>query len=104
MFRKFPQLFNYSIKDNYEPKLDYFVVEMGRDLKELGEFPQYFSFSLERRIKPRHRACVEMGVCFPLNVFLKTSDDKFRRRLEFCCNTSMPLSTSPLSCIKSHID
>ncbi|KAL5739939.1 hypothetical protein ACOSP7_028829 [Xanthoceras sorbifolium] len=97
MFRRFPQLFNYSVKDNYEPKLNYFVMEMGRDLKELKEFPQYFSFSLENRIKPRHQSCVEKGVCFPLNVLLKTSDHQFRRRLDVCFNSSMPLSTSSLS-------
>ncbi|GLT94774.1 hypothetical protein SLE2022_124980 [Rubroshorea leprosula] len=96
MFRRFPQLFNYSIKDNYERKLNYFVVEMGRDLKELKEFPQYFSFSLENRIKPRHQCCVENGVCFPLPALLKTRDAQFRDRLEVCCNSSIPLKNSPL--------
>ncbi|KAK6944103.1 Transcription termination factor, mitochondrial/chloroplastic [Dillenia turbinata] len=84
MIRRFPQLLCYSIKDNFEPKFNYFVVEMGRDLKELREFPQYFSFSLENRIKPRHQCCVEKGVCFPLPIMLKTSDEKFRDRLEMC--------------------
>ncbi|KAB1203847.1 hypothetical protein CJ030_MR8G027688 [Morella rubra] len=82
MFRRFPPLFNYSVKDNFEPKFNYFVVEMGRDLKELKEFPQYFSFSLGNRIKPRHQCCVEKGVCFPLPVLLKTSEAHFRDRLE----------------------
>lgn len=81
MFRRFPQLFNNSIKDNYEPKLNYLVEEMGRDLKELKEFPQYFSFSLENRIMPRHQICVEKGLCFPLPVLLKTSDAQFGDRL-----------------------
>ncbi|XP_022972588.1 transcription termination factor MTEF1, chloroplastic [Cucurbita maxima] len=82
MFRRFPQLFCCSIKENLEPKLNYFVVEMGRELKELKEFPHYFSFSLENRIKPRHQICVEKGVCFPLPVLLKTSEMKFREKLE----------------------
>ncbi|KAH7546153.1 hypothetical protein FEM48_Zijuj01G0170300 [Ziziphus jujuba var. spinosa] len=82
MFRRFPQLFCYSIKDNFEPKFDYFVVEMGRDLKDLKEFPHYFSFSLENRIKPRHQICVEKGVCFPLPILLKTNEAQFRDRLE----------------------
>ncbi|KAJ4705373.1 Transcription termination factor family protein [Melia azedarach] len=103
MFRRFPQLFNCSIKENYEPKLNYFVVEMGRDLKELIKFPQYFSFSLNNRIKPRHQACVEKGVCFPLNVLLKTSEEQFRLRLDVCCNSSMPLLGSPLSRIEYHV-
>ncbi|XP_021765696.1 transcription termination factor MTEF1, chloroplastic-like [Chenopodium quinoa] len=96
MFRRFPALFCYSVKDNFEPKYNYFVVEMGRDLKELKEFPQYFSFSLEKRIKPRHQCCVERGVCFPLPLMLKMKDEDFRKRLDVCCNSSMPKSNSPL--------
>ncbi|GMN63582.1 hypothetical protein TIFTF001_032740 [Ficus carica] len=104
MFRRFPQLFCYSVKENFEPKFDYFVVELGRDLKELKEFPQYFSFSLEKRIKPRHQSCVEKGVCFPLPILLKTSNAKFRDRLDICCNASMPFQKSPLWCTNCDID
>ncbi|KAJ8900064.1 hypothetical protein K2173_024180 [Erythroxylum novogranatense] len=103
MFRRFPQLFNYSIRDNIEPKLNYFVMEMGRDLKELKEFPQYFSFSLENRIKPRHQCCVEKGVCFPLRSLLKASDSEFRERLsKFRCNlTSLACCTANVALVKS---
>lgn len=96
MFRRFPQLFNYSVGENYEPKLNYFVVEMRRDLKELKKFPQYFSFSLENRIVPRHQCCVERGVCFPLHLLLKTTDGQFRRRLEAVssCNSDDPCRNS----------
>lgn len=104
MFRRFPQLFCYSIKENLEPKFNYFVVEMGRDLKELREFPQYFSFSLENRIKPRHQSCVEKGVCFPLPILLKTSNEQFRDRLDVCCNSSIPFSSSPLWCTNCEVD
>nr|XP_016435708.1 PREDICTED: uncharacterized protein LOC107761928 [Nicotiana tabacum] len=90
MFRRFPSLFCYSIEDNLEPKFDYFVVEMGRELKELTVFPQYFSFSLEKRIKPRHRMCVEKGVCLSLPVMLKSHESRFRDRLDVCCSSSMP--------------
>ncbi|KAH1032451.1 hypothetical protein J1N35_044625 [Gossypium stocksii] len=100
MFCRFPPLFNYSIKENYELKLNYFMVEMGRDLREIREFPQYFSFSLENRIKPRHQICVEKGVCFPLPALLKTSEVEFRSRLEVCCNSTLPLKGSSLWCTK----
>ncbi|PHT60337.1 hypothetical protein CQW23_02700 [Capsicum baccatum] len=90
MFRRFPSLFCYSIEENLEPKFDYFVVEMGRELKELIEFPQYFSFSLENRIKPRHKMCVEKGVCLSLPVMLKSCESRFRDRLDVCCSSSMP--------------
>lgn len=104
MFRRFPSLFCYSIKDNFEPKFDYFVVEMGRELKELVAFPQYFSFSLERRIKPRHRLCVEKGLCLALPTMLKSSEARFRERLEVCCSSSVPVRTSPLWCTSSNTD
>lgn len=91
-------MFCYSLKENIEVKFNYFVVEMGRDLKELKEFPQYFSFSFENRIKPRHRQCVEKGVCLSLPLMLKSSEDRFQDRLEVCCSSSMPVRTSPLSC------
>lgn len=92
-------MFCYSIEENFEPKFNYFMVEMGRDLKELKEFPQYFSFSLENRIKPRHRHCVEKGVCLSLRVMLRLNDERFRERLEVCCSSTMPVRTSPLWCI-----
>ncbi|KAG6386241.1 hypothetical protein SASPL_155133 [Salvia splendens] len=95
MFRRFPSLFCYSIKENFEPKFDYFVVEMGRDLKELVAFPHYFSFSLENRIKPRHGMCVEKGVCLALPTMLKLSEARFRARLEVFCSSSAPVRNSP---------
>ncbi|XP_071728943.1 protein SEEDLING LETHAL 1, chloroplastic-like [Rutidosis leptorrhynchoides] len=95
IFRRFPSLFCYSIKENLEPKFNYFVMEMGRDLKELVEFPQYFSFSLENRIKPRHLRCVEKGVCLPLPAMLRSSEKRFLERVEVCCDSSMPAKDSP---------
>lgn len=98
MFKRFPQLFNYSIGENYEPKLGYLTGEMGRDAREVLEFPQYFSFSLENRIKPRHVACAAKGVRLPLAVMLRTKEDGFRDALEVCSDSSPPLKTSRLSC------
>ncbi|KAI3716618.1 hypothetical protein L1987_67613 [Smallanthus sonchifolius] len=95
IFRRFPSLFCYSIKNNLEPKFNYFVVEMGRDLKELVEFPQYFSFSLENRIKCRHLRCTEKGVCLPLPAMLRSSEKRFMERLEVCCDSSLPVKNSP---------
>ncbi|EPS60172.1 hypothetical protein M569_14631, partial [Genlisea aurea] len=90
MFRRFPPLFCYGIEANLKPKFDYFVMEMGRGLKELVEFPQYFSFSLEKRIKARHSMCVDRGVCLKLPTMLKLSDERFLRRLDLCCGSSSP--------------
>nr|XP_043606565.1 transcription termination factor MTEF1, chloroplastic [Erigeron canadensis] len=95
IFRRFPSLFCYSIKENLEPKFNYFAREMGRDLKELVEFPQYFSFSLENRIKPRHLRCMEKGVCLPLPAMLRSSEKRFLERLEVPFDSSMPVRKSP---------
>lgn len=88
-------MFCYSIKENLEPKFNFFVVEMGRDLKDLVEFPQYFSFSLENRIKPRHLRCLEKGVCLPLPAMLRSSEKRFLERLDVFCGSSMPVRDSP---------
>lgn len=78
MFLRCPSLFTFSIENNYKPKLEYFSVEMGRKLEELKEFPQYFAFSLEKRIKPRHMEVVQSGVEVSLPLMLKTTDADFR--------------------------
>ncbi|KAG1331717.1 putative Transcription termination factor MTEF1, chloroplastic [Cocos nucifera] len=96
MVRRFPQLFCYSIKENLQPKTEFLVSEMGRDLREMKEFPHYFSFSLDNRIKPRHRVCKEKGVFLSLPALLRPSDKQFDARLEVCLGSSPPLRSSPL--------
>ncbi|CAL5355064.1 unnamed protein product [Camellia sinensis] len=50
-------------------------------MAELKRFPQYFSFSLERKIKPRHQLLVENGLSLPLPQMLKVSDGEFNAQL-----------------------
>ncbi|KAI7995912.1 hypothetical protein LOK49_LG11G01125 [Camellia lanceoleosa] len=54
---------------------------MNGDLAELKRFPQYFSFSLEGKIKPRHQLLVENGLSLPLPQMLKVSDGELNARL-----------------------
>ncbi|CAH9071487.1 unnamed protein product [Cuscuta epithymum] len=77
MVLRCPGLLTFSIENNYKPKFDYFVNEMMGELEELKEFPQYFSFSLEKRIKKRHMEIVERGIQIPLGLMLKSSNEKF---------------------------
>ncbi|KAJ6360739.1 hypothetical protein OIU77_004704 [Salix suchowensis] len=56
--------------------------EMGRPLKELVEFPEYFTYSLESRIKPRYAMLKSKGIRSSLNWFLNCSDKRFEERLE----------------------
>ncbi|CAI0544898.1 unnamed protein product [Linum tenue] len=52
---------------------------MGKDgAEEVKEFPQYFAFSLENRIKPRHVEVVEQGLDLSLAVMLKATDVQFK--------------------------
>ncbi|KAJ6902545.1 hypothetical protein NC651_020121 [Populus alba x Populus x berolinensis] len=66
---------------NLGPKLDYSVREIKGDLEEFKKFPQFFSFSLERKIKPRHRMLVEYGLKMPLSRMLKVNAGEFNARL-----------------------
>lgn len=96
MLRRLPQLFCYGIKGNLEVKMRFLVNEMGRELREVKEFPQYFSYSLEKRIKRRHLVCEEQGVRFTLPALLKPGDEEFRERVEVCIGSSPPVRNSPL--------
>ncbi|CAN6910271.1 unnamed protein product [Brassica oleracea] len=71
-----PALLTYSVENNLAPKVEFFMEEMRGDVKELKRFPQYFSFSLERKIKPRHRLLKEHGILMPLSEMLKVMSDE----------------------------
>ncbi|CAJ2652498.1 unnamed protein product [Trifolium pratense] len=73
-----PALLTFSIENSFKPKFEYFSVEMKGKLEELKHFPQYFSFSLENRIKVRHMEIVQNGVNLPLSLMLISTDDEFR--------------------------
>ncbi|GAA0164449.1 hypothetical protein LIER_20083 [Lithospermum erythrorhizon] len=81
MVLRSPGLLTFSIENNFKPKMDFFLEEMKGELEEIRKFPQYFSFSLERKIKPRHRLLVEHGFRISLSEMLKVSDGEFNARL-----------------------
>ncbi|XP_008225523.1 PREDICTED: uncharacterized protein LOC103325158 [Prunus mume] len=81
MVLRCPGLLTFSIENNFKPKFEYFSADMGKKLEELKQFPQYFAFSLEKRIKPRHMEVVQRGVEVPLPLMLKSTDDEFRELL-----------------------
>ncbi|KAJ4966127.1 hypothetical protein NE237_017976 [Protea cynaroides] len=74
---RLPAIFGYSIENNMRPKFNYLMKEMERDIQELNEFPQYFAFSLERRIVPRHLHLKERNVRISLQRMLLWGDEKF---------------------------
>lgn len=81
MVLRSPGLLTFSIEKNFKPKVEYFFEEIKGDLDELKGFPQYFSFSLEGKIKPRHRILVAHGLVMGLPEMLKVSDGEFNGRV-----------------------
>ncbi|KVH96222.1 transcription termination factor MTEF1, chloroplastic [Cynara cardunculus var. scolymus] len=81
MVLRSPGLLTFSIENNFKPKVEFFLNEMKGDLGDLKKFPQYFSYSLEGKIKRRHRLLVDQGVSVPLWEMLKVSDGEFTARL-----------------------
>ncbi|KAL6565792.1 Transcription termination factor mterf4, chloroplastic [Orobanche hederae] len=59
-----------------------FKSEMGRPVKELIEFPEFFTYSLESRIKPRYQKLQSKGIRCSLAWFLNCSDRRFEERLQ----------------------
>ncbi|XP_054814829.1 transcription termination factor MTERF4, chloroplastic-like [Prosopis cineraria] len=75
----------------------FFKSEMGRPIKELVEFPEYFTYSLESRIKPRYQKLKSKGIRFSLNWMLNCSDQRFEERLQG--NYIETESTGPSFCM-----
>ncbi|CAN0899194.1 Transcription termination factor MTEF1, chloroplastic [Linum grandiflorum] len=76
---RLPAIFKYSVENNMKRKYVYLVKEMGRSVEELKQFPQYFGFSLETRIHPRHLHLKAINVKVRLDRMLKCSDQNFYR-------------------------
>ncbi|WOG84676.1 hypothetical protein DCAR_0103860 [Daucus carota subsp. sativus] len=74
---RLPAIFGYSIEHNLRPKLEFLVREMERSIEEVKDFPQYFGFSLSRRIAPRHFHLKDRNVKIKLNRMLLWSDNRF---------------------------
>lgn len=60
----------------------FFKTEMGRPLKELVDFPEFFTYSLESRIKPRYHRLQSKGIRCSMAWFLNCSDQRFEERLQ----------------------
>ncbi|XP_062211344.1 protein SEEDLING LETHAL 1, chloroplastic-like [Phragmites australis] len=96
MARRFPALFCYGVEGNMRPKAEYLLGAMGRDIDELFDFPEYFSYALATRIAQRHEACAVRGVRMPLPAMLRPGEAKFRATLTACVGSTPPRRRSPL--------
>ncbi|XP_059301702.1 transcription termination factor MTERF4, chloroplastic-like [Lycium ferocissimum] len=80
MIIKCPQLVALQVglmKNSYY----FFKSDMGRPMKELVDFPDYFTYSLESRIKPRYERLRSKLIKCSLAWFLNCSDQRFEERL-----------------------
>ncbi|KAG5526642.1 hypothetical protein RHGRI_032792 [Rhododendron griersonianum] len=81
MVADFPMLLRYN-RDVLRPKYRYLRRTMVRPLKDLIEFPRFFSYSLDGRIIPRHKILVENRVNFKLRYMLPGTDEEFDQRVQ----------------------
>lgn len=53
MVNRFSPLLGYSIDEVLKPKMEFLVHTMNKPIKDVVEYPRYFSYSLDKKIKPR---------------------------------------------------
>ncbi|OWM87260.1 hypothetical protein CDL15_Pgr019307 [Punica granatum] len=81
MIADFPMLLRYNV-ELLRPKYQYLRRTMVRPLRDVIEFPRFFSYSLEGRIIPRHKVMVENRVNFKLRYMLTPTDEEFDQRVK----------------------
>ncbi|XP_022949554.1 transcription termination factor MTERF2, chloroplastic [Cucurbita moschata] len=77
MVGRFSPLLGYSIEEVLKPKLDFLVNVMEKPIKEVVEYPRYFSYSLEKKITPRFRVLKERNIECNLKDMLGKNDEEF---------------------------
>ncbi|KAJ8759952.1 hypothetical protein K2173_010808 [Erythroxylum novogranatense] len=77
MVRSFSPLLGYSIDEVLRPKYEFLVNTMERPLKEAVDYPRYFSYSLERKIKPRFLFLKRRNIQCSLKDMLGLNDEDF---------------------------
>ncbi|MCO5579142.1 hypothetical protein L7F22_032994 [Adiantum nelumboides] len=76
-----PQILALSIAQVIEPNLNFLLHVMKRSVKDVVNFPAYFTYDLKSRIMPRFNMIAEKGVDCSLEWFLNCTDQRFRDRL-----------------------
>ncbi|KAL7605734.1 hypothetical protein Lser_V15G18277 [Lactuca serriola] len=77
MVRKFSPLLGYSVEEVLKPKYEFLVKTMQKPLKEVVEYPRYFSYSLEKKIKPRFWVIKGLNCECSLQDMLGKNDEEF---------------------------
>ncbi|CAK9210751.1 unnamed protein product [Sphagnum troendelagicum] len=82
MIRRLPSLLGFSITTVLDPKYRYLVDSMKRSRAELVQFPQFFSYSLAKRIIPRHNRLGELFGSLSLGSVYGCSDEVFEKKVQ----------------------
>lgn len=77
MVARFSPLLTYSINFVLRPKLDFLLNIMGKPVSEVVIFPRYFSYSLEKKIRPRFFALRNRNINCSLKDMLGKNDEEF---------------------------
>ncbi|KAK9281996.1 hypothetical protein L1049_004907 [Liquidambar formosana] len=77
MVRRFSPLLGYGIDDVLRPKLEFLVNTMEKPVRDVVDYPRYFSYSLEKKIKPRFWVLKGRNVECSLKEMLGKNDEEF---------------------------
>ncbi|XP_054792317.1 transcription termination factor MTERF2, chloroplastic-like isoform X1 [Prosopis cineraria] len=77
MVRSFSPLLGYSIEEVLRPKAEFLVNTMERPVKDVVGYPRYFSYSLEKKIKPRFWVLKGRNIECSLKDMLAKNDEEF---------------------------
>jgi mTERF domain-containing protein len=93
MVRTFSPLLGYSIDEVLRPKVEFLVNTMEKPITDVVDYPRYFSYSLEKKIKPRFWVLKGSKVESSLKDMLGKSDEEFAA--EYMSVESMSVSPPP---------
>lgn len=95
MVRRFSPLLGYSIEEVLRPKLEFFINTMEKPVTDLVEYPRYFSYSLEKKIKPRYWVLKARNMECSLKDMLGKNDEQFAEEFMGVGSMLVPLPPSP---------
>ncbi|KAG0495501.1 hypothetical protein HPP92_000192 [Vanilla planifolia] len=77
MVSRFSPLLGYSIEAVFKPKLEFLQTTMQKSLHEIVEYPRYFSYSLDKKIKPRYWVLRGRNITCSLKDMLAKNNEEF---------------------------
>ncbi|KAF5739207.1 Mitochondrial transcription termination factor family protein putative isoform 2 [Tripterygium wilfordii] len=93
MVHRFSPLLGYSIEEVLKPKYEFLVNTMEKPVRDVVDYPRYFSYSLEKKIKPRFWVLKGRNIECSLKDMLGKNDEDFAT--EFMVDERMLVPPSP---------